>query len=193
MKNLITPTGLHLGNRWIPAGETVPGDVASFNYEKAARKGLIKDTEGGEIRNIQPTGSVPAQDAQAPAAPEQARPAARMFTEEEIGRVQRDRDDLHQSLTTAQQKLREMDAQLTQARAAAADPADLAALTEYREVVGELLPATFPSRKVLLENGYYTVDSVRYADDDTLNDLSGIGGTRLAEIRKAAPQTISEE
>ncbi|GGB64490.1 hypothetical protein [Deinococcus soli (ex Cha et al. 2016)] len=186
MKNLRTPTGLHIGSRWIPAGETVPGDVASFNYEKAARKGLIEDTEGAEIRNVQPTGQAPAQAAEAPA-------AGRTFTEEEFGRVQRDRDELHQSLATAQQKLKDAETQLTQARQSAADPADVAALAEYRDVVGELLPASFPSRKVLLDNGYYTLDSVRYADDDALKAIDGIGDGRLAEIRKVAPLTISEE
>ncbi|GGS37890.1 hypothetical protein [Deinococcus knuensis] len=183
MKNLITPTGLYIGGQWLQPGDVVPGNVADFDYEKAARKGLLNDTEGAEIRNIQPG--------------EQAAPATaqgeQTYTAEEFGRVQRDRDELHRSLTTAQQKLSETEAQLTQARASAADPADVAALTEYREVVGELLPATFPSRKVLFDNGYYTLDSVRYADDETLKDLSGIGGSRLAEIRKLAPLTVSEE
>lgn len=182
MKNLITPTGLYIGGQWLQPGDVVPGDVADFDYEKAARKGMLKDAEGAEIRN-----------AQASAAAELIPPTGRTFTEEEFGRVQRDRDSLNQSLNTAQQKLRELETQLTQARAAAADPADVAALTEYRDVVGELLPASFPSRKVLLDNGYYTLDSVRYADNDALKDLDGIGDVRLAEIRKSAPQSISKE
>lgn len=185
MKNLITPTGLYIGGQWLQPGDVVPGNVADFDYEKAARKGLLNDTEGAEIRNVQP--GEPTAPATASAQGEQT------YTAEAFGRVQRDRDELHQSLTTAQQKLRETEAQLAQARAAAADPADVAALAEYREVVGELLPVTFPSRKVLFDNGYYTFDSVRYADDETLKDLSGIGGSRLAEIRKLAPLTVNEE
>ncbi|GHG35808.1 hypothetical protein GCM10017784_32330 [Deinococcus indicus] len=189
MKNLITPTGLYIGGQWLQPGDVVPGNVADFDYEKAARKGMLNDTEGAGIRNVQPgEQTVPATAlATAPDQGEQT------YTAEAFGRVQRDRDELHRSLTTAQQKLRETEGQLAQARAAAADPADVAALTEYREVVGELLPATFPSRKVLFDNGYYTLDSVRYADDETLKDLSGIGGSRLAEIRKLAPLTLNEE
>lgn len=187
MKNLITPTGLYIGGQWLQSGDVVPGNVVDFDYEKAARKGMLKDTEGAEIRNVQPGEQTAPATAPATAQGEQT------YTAEEFGRVQRDRDELHQSLTTAQQKQRETEAQLVQARAGAADPADVAALTEYREVVGELLPATFPSRKVLFDNGYYTLDSVRYADDETLKDLSGIGGSRLAEIRKLAPLTVNEE
>lgn len=189
MKNLITPTGLYIGGQWLQPGDVVPGNVADFDYEKAARKGMLKDTEGAEIRNVQP--GEPVSPANAPATA--SAQGKQTYTAEEFGRVQRDRDELHQSLTTAQQKLRETEAQLVQARAGAADPADVAALTEYREVVGELLPATFPSRKVLFDNGYYTLDSVRYADDETLKDLSGIGDSRLAEIRKLAPLAVNEE
>lgn len=191
MKNLITPTGLYIGGQWLQPGDVVPGNVADFDYEKAARKGMLKDTEGAEIHNVQP--GEQAAPATAPATAPAPAQGEQTYTAEAFGRVQRDRDELHQSLTTAQQKLRETEAQLTQSRAAAADPADVAALTEYREVVGELLPTTFPSRKVLFDNGYYTLDSVRYADDETLKDLSGIGDTRLAEIRKLAPLTVNEE
>lgn len=191
MKNLITPTGLYIGGQWLQPGDVVPGNVADFDYEKAARKGMLKDTEGAEIRNVQPgEQTAPATTPATALAPDQGE---QTYTAEAFGRVQRDRDELHQSLTTAQQKLRETEAHLVQARAGAADPADVAALTEYREVVGELLPATFPSRKVLFDNGYYILDSVRYADDETLKDLSGIGDTRLAEIRKLAPLTVNEE
>ncbi|WP_394649575.1 hypothetical protein [uncultured Deinococcus sp.] len=60
MQNLITPTGLHIAGQWLQPGDRVPGDVVGFDYEKAARKGLIEDTEGDEIENLSLPGQVQA-------------------------------------------------------------------------------------------------------------------------------------
>lgn len=60
MQNLITPTGLHIAGQWLQPGDRVPGDVVGFDYEKAARKGLIEDTEGDEIENLPLPGQVKA-------------------------------------------------------------------------------------------------------------------------------------
>lgn len=60
MQNLMTPTGLHIAGQWLQPGDRVPGDVVGFDYEKAARKGLIEDTEGDEIENLPLPGQVQA-------------------------------------------------------------------------------------------------------------------------------------
>lgn len=67
------------------------------------------------------------------------------------------------------------------------------ALTEYRDVVGELLPADFPSRKVLLEHGYYTAGAVAVASDKELIDLPNVGDKTLEAIRKVAPHAPPAE
>lgn len=66
MKNLTTSTGLRIAGRFIPPGGAVPGDVPGFDYEKAARKGMIEDQDGGDIVNPATT-TGPAADANASA------------------------------------------------------------------------------------------------------------------------------
>jgi hypothetical protein len=65
MQNLITPTGLRIAGRWLQPGDAVPGDVVGFDYEKAARKGMIEDTEGDEIENLPLPGQVPVEPSDA--------------------------------------------------------------------------------------------------------------------------------
>ncbi|MBZ9713756.1 hypothetical protein [Deinococcus multiflagellatus] len=189
MNNLITPTGLRIAGQWLKPGDAVPGDVPGFDYEKAARKGLLKDTEGGEIRNLSAEQPVPEPVAQAV---HKALTGERTYTYEEFSRVQQDRDALQRQLDAEQRTTTRLRGELTDAQAKAADPADAAALAEYRDVVGDLLSSTFPARKVLFENGYYTADSVRYADDEALLAVRGIADATLAEIRKLAPHPADE-
>lgn len=51
MKHLQAVTAVYAGGRWLRPGDPLPGDLPDFDYEKAARKGHIEDTEGGEIEN----------------------------------------------------------------------------------------------------------------------------------------------
>jgi hypothetical protein len=83
--------------------------------------------------------------------------------------------------------------ELIRLRAGQAKPEDVAALADYREIVGELLPKGFPERALLLDNGYYTVSVVQGTDDETLKAIDGIAEGKLAAIRKAAPYTPPSE
>lgn len=47
------------------------------------------------------------------------------------------------------------------------------------------LPGDFPARALLIENGYFTVESVRMASDQALIDVKGIGPVLLRGIREA--------
>ena len=190
MQNLITKTGLRIAGRFVLPGQPVPGDVPGFDYEKAARKGMIEDTEGAEIRNIVPETAEPAptteggdSDLQAALA-EQRKEAERLSallneTGAKVTNLTKERDDLQVQATKLQGELD-------------AAKADASALGEYREVVGELLPSDYPSRKILLDNGYFTVGTVAAATDDELNALDGIADKTLAAIRKVTPHAPAE-
>lgn len=69
MKHLIALTAVRLGSTWYKPGEAVPGDVLGFDYEKAARKGMLEDEDGDDIVN--PTAD-PVADASASATGEDA-------------------------------------------------------------------------------------------------------------------------
>ncbi|UQN06294.1 hypothetical protein [Deinococcus sp. QL22] len=185
MKNLLTPTGLFANGRWLRPGSSVPGDLKGFDYEKHARKGMLEDTEGAEIVNPAPEvlEFQPAQEAaQLKAQPDpelQQTKAALTGAQTEVERLKTEQTRLQTELATAQ--------------AAAAKPEDVALLADYREAVGKLLPKGFPARKILFNNGYYTLDVVQAAPDQDLLDLDGIAETLLGEIRKLAPYIAPSE
>lgn len=203
MKHLIALADVRLGSTWYKKGDALPGNVVGFNYEKAARKGLIEDEDGDDIVNpttTEPEASADAAEARGAletvqlALAEQRKEAERLSgllneTGAKATNLAKERDDLKAQVGKLQ-------ADLKTAQASAADPADMAALAEYREVVGELLPGDFPARKVLLEGGYYTVAAVSAASDDDLSALDGIADRTLVKIREkapAAPATATEQ
>lgn len=171
MKNLQTLTAVYVAGKWLPPGSPLSSDLSGFDYEKHARKGMIEDTGGAEIINpVWETLPSPREEGKTDLELQKA--------QDEVERLTADIARLQGELETAQ--------------AAAASPHDLTALAEYRDVVGEMLPASFPGRKVLFENGYYTLDVVRGAPDEALTDLDGIAEGLLAKIREVAPFTTGE-
>lgn len=193
MKHLIALTDVRLGSTWYRKGDALPGDVLGFDYEKAARKGMLEDEDGGDIVNPTTTGPVadaPA-DSQDAARVEEVLQANQSLKQDldtqrqEVQRLTKARDDL-------QAQVIELQGELEAAQASAAKPEDAQALAEYREVVGELLPSDFPARKALFEGGYYTVKAVSAASDDDLNALDGIADKTLVKIREKAPAVGGE-
>ncbi|CAM3666796.1 hypothetical protein [Deinococcus frigens] len=180
MKNLKTVTQVFAGGKWLPAGSPLPSDLPNFDYEKHAAKGMIEDTEGEEIINPRPESApdpVTTLDNHATAALQTALDAAQQW---------------EAKATAAQTQATQLREQVQAAQGKAADPADVTALKEYRDVVGVLLPHGFPSRSTLFENGYYTADMVQGATDQELIDLSGIAQTSLEAIRKVVPPVPQE-
>lgn len=210
MKNLTTPTGLRIAGRFIPPGGAVPGDVPDFDYEKAARKGMIEDEDGDDIVNPATT-TDPAADANASADSQdsaqleeilRANQSLKQDLDTQRQEVQRlsklvndngaQVTDLTKVRDDLQAQVTELQGELEAAQASAAKPEDAQALAEYREVVGELLPSDFPARKALFEGGYYTVKAVSAASDDDLNALDGIADKTLVKIREKAPAVGGE-
>lgn len=176
MNNLQTPTGLFADGKWLPPGSPVPSDLKNFDYEKHARKGMLEDTEGADIVNPAPSVSEPVLATLETTGPDpelQSTKAALTGAQAEVERLKGEQTRLQTELATAQ--------------AAAAKPEDVALLADYREAVGELLPKGIAARKILFDNGYYTLDVVQAAPDQDLLDLDGIAQTLLDKIREVAP------
>lgn len=192
--NLIAKKPVHINGGWVQAGHPVEYGVAGFNYEAAARRGLIESVDGDEIENPKaqtaPAESTPVTDALAGL--KEQHEAALKAEREKAANWQHRANEEASKVTSLTRQVQQLTQQVQDAQANAAKPEDQAALAEYREVVGTLLAHDFPSRKILLEHGYYTPETVQAASDDELNDLKGISDAKLADIRKVAPYSSGE-
>lgn len=191
MTNLKAKTDVRIGSTWYKAGDDIPADHRTFDYEKAARKGLIEAEDGHEITNPEPEAATPTDtepSAETTRLQGELDSIRALFpkvksTDELLAQVK----ELQSGRKADRDEATRLQGELTKAQASAANPEDAAALAEYREVVGDLLPHDFPSRKILLENGYYTLDTVTGAADEDLTNIDGIADGKLADIRKVAP------
>lgn len=202
--NLTAKKPVHINGGWVQPGQPVPYGVAGFNYEVADQRGLIESDDGEPITNPEveaagdQAGATAASLAQDVARLKGELDAARAGadtlkrTQDELATLKAkyagiDLTGLQQGNRSSKAALKKAQDELALAQSKAATPEDQAALAEYRDVVGALLPSDFPARKILLENGYYTVDTIAGALDDDLRDLDGIADGKLAEIRKITP------
>ena len=183
---------VHINGAWVQKGQPVPADVAGYDYEAAARRGLIEEVDGGEIANL-PSADQVSVPATASADPESDLQAALAEQRKEAERLSALLNETGAKVTDLTKERDDARARVTELRVEMeAAKADASALAEYREVVGELLPSDYPSRKILLDNGYYTVGTVAAATDDELNALDGIADKTLAAIRKVTPHAPAE-
>lgn len=54
MDDLTAVKPIYVNGKWLPQGAAVPGDLMGFDYEKAARKGMIASASGADIINLVP-------------------------------------------------------------------------------------------------------------------------------------------
>jgi len=184
MQKLITLTALYIAGRWLQPGAEVPLSVAGFDYAKAFRKGMLEAEDGSEVLNPEP------ETAALPAVSSSAEPSSDEATlRTQAAQLTRERD-------TAKQKVADLKKQLDKATEAlkpfegldgVALKDQLAALTEYRDTLGELLPASFPGRTKLFTAGYYTLPMLEGVDKETLIGLDGIAETTADQILASLP------
>lgn len=183
MQKLITLTALFIAGRWLQPGSDVPLNVPGFDYAKAYQKGMLEAEDGSEVLNPEFDTAVPA--ASTPAEPSSDEATLRT----QAAQLTRERD-------AAKQKATDLKKQLDKATEALkpfegldgeALKGQLADLTEYRDVLGELLPDGFPGRAKLFTAGYYTLPMLEGVEKATLIGLDGIAETTADQILAALP------
>ncbi|MGY2892484.1 hypothetical protein [Deinococcus sp. UYEF24] len=198
MQKLITLTALFIAGQWLQPGVEVPLGVLGFDYAKAFRKGMLEAEDGSEVLN--PV----AETAALPPISSSAEPSSDETTlRKQAAQLTRERDQanstvstLQGQLSTANQKAADLQGQLNTAKEALKPfegldggmlQSQLADLTEYRDVLGELLPASFPGRAKLFAGGYYTLPMLEGIEKETLTGVDGIGGTTADQILATLP------
>ncbi|WP_407572132.1 hypothetical protein [Deinococcus altitudinis] len=198
MQKLLTLTALLIAGQWLQPGAEVPLNVPGFDYAKAYRKGMLEAEDGSEVLNPE------AETATLPVASNVAEPSSdEASLRTQAAQLTRERDtasqkasDLQTQLNTTKQKASDLQKQLDTANAALKPfegldgetlQSQLADLTEYRDVLGELLPASFPARAKLFAGGYYTLPMLEGIEKETLTGVDGIGGTTADQILAALP------
>ena len=204
MQRLLTITALFIAGRWLQPGAEVPLDVQGFDYAKAYRKGMLEADDGSEVIN-------PTTEAETAVLPEatSAEPSSDEATlRTQAAQFTRERDEVQTKLQTAQGELTttraalgtaQTELQKAQEALKAWDGLDattyrqqLADLTEYRDVLGELLPEAFPGRTKLFASGYYTLPMLDGVTKEALTALDGIGGAIADQILAALPAPATE-
>ena len=109
---------LYLNGVWHEAGVGVPSDVAGFDYEKAARKGLLEAPEGEEVRNV-------------------------VTAQQSVAEAQATDDTSQQTITELQSQVKTLETELAAAKKTIADgkliPNDLQVRLESVSGIGEEL------------------------------------------------------
>jgi len=183
MQKLITLTALFIAGRWLQPGAEVPLSVAGFDYAKAFRKGMLEAEDGSEVLNPEPETAVPA--ASTPAEPSSDEATLRT----QAAQLTRERDTARQKATDLKKLLDKATDALKpfEGLDGAALKDQLAALTEYRDTLGELLPTSFPGRAKLFTAGYYTLPMLEGVEKATLIEIDGIAETTADQILAALP------
>lgn len=187
--DLIAKKPVHINGGWVQPGQPVEYGVAGFDYESAARRGLIESVDGDEIENPATPADPATSNAASGAADtlKEQHEAALKAEQDRAAEWQRRADEQGMKVTDLTRQVEQLTRQVQEAQANATRPEDVAALTEYREHVGELLPHDYPERKLLLSLGYLTTLQVEQTDDATLEAEKGLGEKKVEAIRKVTP------
>ena len=163
---------LYLNGVWHEAGTDVPSDVAGFDYEKAARKGLLEAPAGEEVRNVV-TAQQSVVEVQDSTSTKDVAAKVRAELEKRVSAAEKAADDAEAKLARMARKADELREQLD----------------EYQSAVGELLPEglSAQARKALLGEGYVGKALISLLTDAQLDAVSGVAAASIETLREWAP------